>query len=58
MGILLIKIIYGRANHPLSRVLVELVNGVVKTSLHCWLADYSGKSWSDKLALLAGRLFR
>jgi len=47
MRVSLIKIIYDRANHLLSRVLVEQANGVVKTSLHCWLADYSGKGWSD-----------
>jgi len=42
-GVLLIKIMNGRANYPLLRALVEQANRVVKASLHCWLADYSGK---------------
>jgi len=48
-----IKIIHGRARDPQSQGLVEQANGVVKTKLRCWLADYEGQGWSDALPDIA-----
>jgi len=48
-----IKIIHSRARHLQLQGLVEQANGVVKTKLYCWLADYEGQGWSDALPDIA-----